>query len=118
MKPELKTIDLELTRTIPASREEVFDGWLDPKCPGTPWSMAEKLVLDPKVDGLYYWLFLNEAGEHKPHYGRFTIVDSSIEGPIHVDVASYARSRIARNRDFSEEGRGHPFDSSSREPAR
>ena len=75
MKPEMKTIALELTRTIPASPIEVFDGWLDPKCPGTPWSEAAKLVLDPKVDGLYYWLFINEAGEGKPHYGRFTILD-------------------------------------------
>jgi uncharacterized protein YndB with AHSA1/START domain len=75
MKPEMKTIELELTRMIPASPIEVFDGWLDPKCPGTPWSEAAKLVLDPKVDGLYYWLFINEAGERKPHYGRFTIVD-------------------------------------------
>ena len=53
MKPEMKTIELELTRTIPASPPEVFDGWLDPKCPGTPWSVAAKLVLDPKVDGLF-----------------------------------------------------------------
>jgi uncharacterized protein YndB with AHSA1/START domain len=75
MKPEIKTIELELTRTIAAAPLEVFDGWLDPQCPGTPWSMAEKLLLDPKVDGLYYWLFINEAGEQKPHYGRFTIVD-------------------------------------------
>ena len=37
--------------------------------------MAENLVLDPKVDGLFYWLFINEAGDQKPHYGRFTIVD-------------------------------------------
>jgi uncharacterized protein YndB with AHSA1/START domain len=71
----MKTIELELTRTIPASPIEVFDAWLDPTCPGTPWSMAEKLVFDPKVDGLYYWLFINEAGERKPHYGRFTILD-------------------------------------------
>jgi hypothetical protein len=55
----MKTIELELTRTIPASPIEVFDGWLDPKCPGTPWSEADKLVLDPKVDGLFYWLFIN-----------------------------------------------------------
>ena len=75
MKPEIKTMELELTRTIPASLIEVFDGWLDPKCPGTPWSEADKLVLDPKVDGLFYWLFINEAGERKPHYGRFTILD-------------------------------------------
>jgi uncharacterized protein YndB with AHSA1/START domain len=75
MKLEIKTIDLELTRTIPASPDEVFDGWLDPQCPGTPWSIAEKLILDARVDGLYFWLFTNEAGEAKPHYGRFTIVD-------------------------------------------
>src|SRR3984893_6946624 len=75
MKPETKTIELELTRTIPASPIEVFDGWLDPKCPGTPWNEAHTLDLDPKGDGLYYWLFINEAGEQKPHYGRFTILD-------------------------------------------
>jgi uncharacterized protein YndB with AHSA1/START domain len=75
MKLAPKTIDLELTRTIPASPGDVFDGWLDPHCPGTPWSLAAKLVLDPKVDGLFYWLYINEAGEKKPHYGRFTIVD-------------------------------------------
>lgn len=75
MKPAIKTIDLELTRTIPASPDAVFDAWLDPRCPGTPWSMATKLILDSKVDGLYYWLFINDAGEEKPHYGRFTVVD-------------------------------------------
>jgi len=75
MKQEMKTFDLELNRIIPASPVEVFDGWLDPKCPGTPWSMATKLVLDPKPDGLYYWLFVNDAGEPKPHYGRFTLVE-------------------------------------------
>jgi hypothetical protein len=37
MKPEIKTIDLELTRTIPASPLEAFQGWLDPQCPGAPW---------------------------------------------------------------------------------
>jgi uncharacterized protein YndB with AHSA1/START domain len=75
MKPEMKTIELQLARTIPASLSQAFDGWLDPQCPGNPWSGADKLVLDPKVDGLFYWRFVNEAGERKPHYGRFTIVD-------------------------------------------
>jgi uncharacterized protein YndB with AHSA1/START domain len=75
MKPEIKTIDLELTRTIPASPIEAFDGWLDPKCPGTPWSMAKKLILDPKVDGLWYWLFIYQTREPMPHYGRFTVID-------------------------------------------
>jgi hypothetical protein len=36
--------------------------------------VAAKLVLDPKVDGLFYWLFINKAGDQKPHYGRFTIL--------------------------------------------
>lgn len=75
MKPGIKTIDLELTRLIPASPAEAFDGWLDPACPGTPWINAAKLILDPTVDGLYYWLFINESGLEKPHYGRFTILD-------------------------------------------
>ena len=75
MKPEMNTIELELTRAIPATPIEVFDGWLDPRCPGTPWNEAAELILDPRLDGLYYWLFINEAGERKPHYGRFTILD-------------------------------------------
>jgi uncharacterized protein YndB with AHSA1/START domain len=75
MKSETKTIDLEVTRSIPASPTEVFDGRLDPKCPGTPWSEAAELVLDPKAGALFYYLFINEAGGRKPHYGRFTIVD-------------------------------------------
>lgn len=75
MKPEMKTIELELRRTIPASPTEVFDGWLDPQCPGTPWSVAAELVLDPKVGALFYWLCITEAGERKPHYGRFTLLE-------------------------------------------
>lgn len=75
MKPPIKTIELELTRTIPAPPVEVFDGWLDPHCPGTPWRMADKLILDPKVDGLFYFRVAKDAGKGKPHYGRFTILD-------------------------------------------
>ena len=65
MKSEMKTFDLELSALIPASPIEAFDGWLDPQCPGTPWKMAAKLVLDPKVDGLFYWLFINEGRRGK-----------------------------------------------------
>ncbi|QVL30726.1 SRPBCC domain-containing protein [Telmatocola sphagniphila] len=75
MKEKMKTIDLELTRSIPATPEEVYDGWLDPKCPGTPWNLAAKFVLDPKVDGLFYWLYVGESDKHTPHYGRFTLVE-------------------------------------------
>jgi len=65
-----KTIELKVERTIPASPDDVFDGWLDPKTPGNPWHEADKLLLNPKVDGFFYWLVSGT-----PHYGRFTAVE-------------------------------------------
>jgi len=65
-----KTIAVKVERTIPAPPGEVFDSWLNPKIPGTPWNMAEKLLLNPKVDGLFFW-----AVKGTPHYGRFTAID-------------------------------------------
>src|SRR5690348_2190644 len=65
-----KTIEVKLERTIPAPPGEVFDAWLDPKIPGNPWNAAEKFILDPKVDGLFYWRLKGTA-----HYGRFTRVE-------------------------------------------
>jgi uncharacterized protein YndB with AHSA1/START domain len=70
MKPNVKTIEFRFERTIPASPDEVFDGWLNPKIPGNPWNAAEKFTLDPKVDGLFYWALKGTA-----HYGRFTEID-------------------------------------------
>src|SRR4029077_12764198 len=67
MKATANTIELTFERTIPASPGEVFDGWLNPKIPGNPWNAAEKFILDPKVDGLFYWTRNGIA-----HYGRFT----------------------------------------------
>jgi len=64
-----KTIDVKLERMIPAAPNEVFDAWLNPKVPGNPWNMGDKLILNPKVDGLFYWLV-----KGTPHYGRFTEV--------------------------------------------
>jgi uncharacterized protein YndB with AHSA1/START domain len=65
-----KTIEVTVTRTIPASAGETFDAWLNPKIPGTPWNTADKLLLNPTVDGLFYWVF-----KGTPHYGRFTAVE-------------------------------------------
>ncbi len=67
MNDTMKTIEVKVQRTIPAPPEEVFDGWLDPKVPGNPWNMAEKLLLNPHVDGFFYWLIKGNS-----HYGRFT----------------------------------------------
>jgi uncharacterized protein YndB with AHSA1/START domain len=65
-----KTIEFRFERTIPASPGEVFDGWLNPKIPGNPWHEADKLLLNPEVDGFFYWLIRGT-----PHYGRFTEIE-------------------------------------------
>jgi len=67
MNKSKKTIEVKVERTIPAPLVEVFDAWLNPKIPGNPWNAADKLILDPQVDGFFYW---NIQGT--PHYGRFT----------------------------------------------
>jgi uncharacterized protein YndB with AHSA1/START domain len=70
MKDAKKTLTFKIERKIPAAPAEVFDGWLDPKVPGTTWNEADKFMLDPKVDGLFFWRMMET-----PHYGRFTKVD-------------------------------------------
>lgn len=70
MKPATKTIELRFERTIPASPAEVFEGWMNSKVPGNPWHAAERFVLNPEVDGLFYWTLKGAS-----HYGRFTIFD-------------------------------------------
>ena len=65
-----KTIEVTVERTIPAPAREVFDAWLNPKVPGTPWSESDALLLNPSVDGFFYWLVRGTA-----HYGRFTKVE-------------------------------------------
>jgi len=66
-----KTLEIKLQRTIPAPPGEVFDAWLDPKIPGTLWHENDKLIIDPKVDGLWYLLSLKGS----PNYGRFIEID-------------------------------------------
>ena len=64
-----KTLEFKFERTIPAPNE-VFDAWLDSSIPGTPWVASDdKLLVNPQVDGLWYWLVRGNA-----HYGRFTEV--------------------------------------------
>lgn len=66
MNASSKTIEVRVERSITATPEDAFDAWLDPKVPGTPWNMGDKLLLDSRVDGLFYWLMRGTA-----HYGRF-----------------------------------------------
>lgn len=62
-----KNLEFKFERTIQAPVSEVFDAWLDPKTPGTPWYENDKLILNPEVNGFFYWLIRGNA-----HYGRFT----------------------------------------------
>ena len=62
-----KTLEFKFERTIAAPPGEVYDAWLDPKVPGNPWHESDKLILNPVVDGFFYWLTRGT-----PHYGRFT----------------------------------------------
>jgi len=70
MSESKQTIEVKVERTIPAPAAEVFDAWLDPKIPGNPWNMAEKLLLNPHVDGFFYWLIQGTS-----HYGRFIEIE-------------------------------------------
>ncbi len=70
MEKSKKTLEFKLERTIAGPAPEVFDAWLNPKIPGNPWNAAEKFILDPKVDGLFYW-----TRKGTSHYGRFTVVE-------------------------------------------
>jgi uncharacterized protein YndB with AHSA1/START domain len=70
MKHSKNILEFKFERTIPAPPGEVFDGWLNPKIPGNPWNAAEKFILDPQVDGLFYWTLKGTS-----HYGRFTEVE-------------------------------------------
>jgi uncharacterized protein YndB with AHSA1/START domain len=66
----VKSIEFRFERLIAAPPGEVFDAWLNPKIPGNPWNMAEKLILNPSVDGMFFWSIKGMT-----HYGRFTKVD-------------------------------------------
>jgi uncharacterized protein YndB with AHSA1/START domain len=62
--------DIIVSRTIPASPEKVFELWMNPKSPGGPWFGAERVILNPVVDGLFYIAVKHER-LIRPHYGRF-----------------------------------------------
>jgi uncharacterized protein YndB with AHSA1/START domain len=69
MKTVSKNLEFKFERTIQAPPATVYDAWLNPKLPGNPWNMADKLLLNAVVDGFFYWLV-----DGVSHYGRFTEV--------------------------------------------
>lgn len=70
----MKLTDLAVTRMIPASAENVFDLWMNPKSPGGPWFGAERVIFNGVVDGLFY-IAVKHEGRTWPHYGRFITID-------------------------------------------
>jgi uncharacterized protein YndB with AHSA1/START domain len=85
MKNSMKALEFKFERTIPASPGELFDAWLDPNTPGSPWNMADKLLLNSHVDGFFYWLIQGTA-----HYGRFT----EVERPNRIQHTWMSRSTL------------------------
>jgi uncharacterized protein YndB with AHSA1/START domain len=85
MNQSLKTIEFRFERTIPAPAGEVFDAWLNPKFPGSIWYGADKFLLNPQVDGFFYWLIQGNA-----HYGRFT----EVQRPARLQHTWMSRSTL------------------------
>jgi uncharacterized protein YndB with AHSA1/START domain len=96
-----KTLEFKFERTIPAAPSEVFDAWLDAKTPGSPWHEHEKLIVNAKADGLWYWLVRGN-----PHYGRFT----EIQRPGRIQLTWMSRNTLGLESmvtvTFQEQGEG------------
>jgi uncharacterized protein YndB with AHSA1/START domain len=66
--------DVTVARTIAAKPDAIFDVFIDPSVPGGPWFGAARLLIDVKVDGLFYFLVSHE-GKDWAHFGRFVRIE-------------------------------------------
>jgi uncharacterized protein YndB with AHSA1/START domain len=66
----MKLIDIELTRQVSGSPDEVYATWIDPSQPGSPWHGVATLILNAVEGGLFYHS-VEHAGKTWAHYGRF-----------------------------------------------
>jgi uncharacterized protein YndB with AHSA1/START domain len=66
--------EVTVARTITAKPNAIFDLFIDPNVPGGPWFGAVRLLIDVKVDGLFYFLVSHE-GKDWAHYGRFLRIE-------------------------------------------
>lgn len=77
MNQKMKTIEINVSRVIEAEPDEVYDVWLDPTSPGSPWFGVPKVLLNsPKVDSLFYSMYQLE-GRDVAHYGRFIALEKA-----------------------------------------
>ncbi len=84
MNQKIKTTEINLTRTIDAHPDEVYEVWLDQTSPGSPWFGVPKVILNPsKVDSLFYSMYQFE-GRGIAHYGRFITLEKPRKDSIHV----------------------------------
>jgi hypothetical protein len=67
-----KKLSLKFQQSVASAPDEAFDAWLNPKIPGTLWSVAEQLVFNPAVNALFYF-----SVEDYPHFGRFMEITRS-----------------------------------------
>lgn len=75
MSETINTTEIHVTRTIDASPDDVFEAWIDPTCPGSPWFGVPKAIVNPpQVDGLFYSMYQLD-GKEIAHYGRFVTLD-------------------------------------------
>lgn len=75
MTQPIKTIEINLSRNVDATPDEVYDVWLDKTSEGSPWFGVPKVILDePQVDGLFYTMYQFE-GQEIAHYGRFIALE-------------------------------------------
>ena len=73
---DIKTTAVRVERRFEAVPERVFEAWLDPACPGSPWHSPERTLLTPEVDGLFYCMHLSkDKSLELPFYGRFTAME-------------------------------------------
>ena len=62
-----KAKPVTIERKILGTPTEVYNAWLDPSVPGAFGHENEQLIIDLKVEGLWYWRSIGGT----PHYGRF-----------------------------------------------
>ena len=75
MEKTVKLIEFKTTRTIDARAEDLYDAWLNPKIPGTPWNKAERVIMQPEVNTVFWFEVLVDYPH--AHYGRFLRLDPS-----------------------------------------